>query len=137
MLDGKLRFVTGTVHKGGSGIVVDPLAFAGDGPIVVPDLAPAAGAQTQIGPGAAPADPIADALAETLSLLAEVAHHGLRHLPPTVPGRMAVAAERLATVGLHRVAASVERVSAVLTTDEAVSAWVDAHLRTALAADLS
>jgi hypothetical protein len=50
---------------------------------------------------------------------------------------MAVAAERLATVGLHRVAASVERVGAVLTTDEAVTAWVDAHLRTALAADLS
>ncbi len=136
--DGPVRYVSGAVRRSGGGVVIDPLAFAVDGTIVVPDLAPATAAD--LGPEIAEEpEPLAVALAESRSLLAGVAHTGLLHLPPTYPDRLRAVADRLAKLGLHRVASDVERFAASLGPDPgeaAVRAWVDAYLRTEVTSDM-
>ncbi|WP_182877280.1 hypothetical protein [Microbispora sp. H10670] len=76
---------------------------------------------------------------DTRGLLAEAAHHGLSHLPPTYDDRLVAAARRLTVLGLHRVARAVTAFSAARadTGDEtAERAWVDAYLRLDVALDL-
>ncbi|WP_067505675.1 SWIM zinc finger family protein, partial [Actinoplanes sp. TFC3] len=93
-LEGSVRYVSGSVRRSGGGVVIDPIGFALDGRVVVPDLAPAA--RGVMAPGAAAVqDPIGQALHDALSLLAEVAHRGLQHLPSTMGGRLRGAAGRL------------------------------------------
>ncbi|MFG1606743.1 hypothetical protein [Actinoplanes sp. NPDC049265] len=133
------RFVSGTVRRGGGGILIDPLAFATADGVVVPDLA-AAARGTDPGAGLAPpADPLAQVIDEAVALLAEVAHRGLRHVPSTMGTRLHATAGRLSKLGLRHAAAAVEGLSDLLGPDPgdpAVSAWVDAYLRTSLAAEL-
>lgn len=135
---GKIRFVSGAVHRSAGGVVIDPLAFAADNSLVVPDLAAATASRLAPDSGAAPG-PLAAALAASETLLTEVAHRGLLHLPASYPQRLRDAARTLATVGLHRVAAGMERFAAALGPDPgeaAVQAWVEAYLRVDLALDL-
>ncbi|MET0422980.1 MAG: hypothetical protein ABW046_03850, partial [Actinoplanes sp.] len=136
------RFVAGSVRRGGGGVVIDPIGFAGEmgeSGIVVPDLAPAERAGD---PGDRPgpvADPIGRALDEALGLLAEMAHRGLLHLPPATGTRLRAAADRLTAVGLRRAAADLSTLGGLLGPDPgaaAVEAWVDAYLRVSTASDL-
>jgi hypothetical protein len=138
-LGGDVRFVAGTVRRGGGGVLIDPLAFADADGVVVPDLTPAARAADPDGVVPSRNDPLGQALDETISLLGAVAHQGLLHLPATMPGRLRAAAGHLNAVGLHRAAASVGTLAARLGPDPgvaAVEAWVDAQLRVTIAADL-
>jgi len=141
---GPVRFVSGTVRRGGGGVVIDPLAFAlEDGTLVVPDLAgPATGTAAPAGiaewPGASP-EPFQDALDGALALLAEVPHRGLRHLPPTFGDRLRDAGDALARTGLHRAATALAAFRAAIGPDPgdpAVQAWTDAYLRLSITADL-
>ncbi|MGW4943034.1 GspMb/PilO family protein [Actinoplanes sp. NPDC004185] len=138
-LRGELRYVAGSVRRAGGGVVIDPIGFALDGSVVVPDLAEAArGADPDDVPPLA-TDPIGLALDEAAALLAELAHVGLQHAPATMPGRLRAAAGRLRKAGLRRVAETVEALAGRLGPDPgdaAVAAWVDAHLRVNLAADM-
>lgn len=138
-LRGELRYVAGSVRRGGGGVVIDPIGFTVGGRVVVPDLAePDRGVE----PGSRPllvTDPLAVALEEAAGLLAEIAHHGLRHLPAGMPGRLRATAGRLRAIGLRRVAESAEALAAALGPDPgdpAVSAWTDAYLRVSVAAEL-
>ncbi|MEU4240117.1 hypothetical protein [Actinoplanes sp. NPDC026619] len=138
-LSGEVRFVAGSVRRGGGGVVIDPIGFAtGDG-VLVPDLAPAThGADPRPLPDAT-ADPLGHALDEALTLLAEVTHRGLLHTPPTMGGRLGGAADRLARTGLRRAAEATRALAGRLGPDpgaDAVDAWVEAYLRVCLAAEL-
>ncbi|WP_433724441.1 hypothetical protein ACQP2Y_03260 [Actinoplanes sp. CA-051413] len=138
-LRGELRYVAGSVRRAGGGVVVDPIGFALDGSVVVPDLAEAArGADPDDAPPLA-TDAIGLALDEAAALLAELAHVGLQHAPATMPGRLRLAVGRLRRAGLRQVAETVEALAGRLGPDPgdaAVAAWVDAHLRVNLAADM-
>ncbi|GAA0565371.1 SWIM zinc finger family protein [Paractinoplanes ferrugineus] len=138
-LSGEVRYVAGSVRRAGGGVLIDPIGFAVDAGVVVPDLAAAGGGVDPATPAGAGPDPLGQALDETLSLLSELAHRGLAHTPPTMAGRLTKAAEQLARTGLHRAAEAVRTLAGLLGPDpgdEAVTAWVDAHLRVSLTSEL-
>ncbi len=88
-------------------------------------------------------DPVTEMLVAAVAMarevLAEAAHSGLAHLPPSYPDRLDRARAGLARTGLHRVAAALGELSARLSPDpgrETAEAWADAYLRVGLAADL-
>jgi hypothetical protein len=138
-LSGEVRFVSGTVRRAGGGIRIDPLAFVVGDSVVVPDLAPAARGSDPADRPAPPSDLLSQALDEALSLLSEVAHRGLRHVPATMGTRLRAAGRRLSTLGLRHASAAVEQLASSLgpdPDDRAVTAWADAYLRTCLAGEL-
>ncbi|GAA2382247.1 hypothetical protein [Dactylosporangium salmoneum] len=131
-------FVSGVVRRSGGGIVIEPLAFAGGGEVVVPDLTGEVGGRLESDWGE-DEEPLRAAVHHAIGVLAEVAHRGLRHLTPTFGDRLRAAGERLARVGLHRSGAAVGAFRDVLGTDpgeEAVGRWVDAYLRLMITAEL-
>ncbi|MEU4558260.1 hypothetical protein AB0F72_07715 [Actinoplanes sp. NPDC023936] len=134
------RFVAGSVHRGGGGLVVDPYAIVADGPPIVPDLADPDREADRLGAAEGPgADPLTVAVARTREVLAEAAHLGLAHLPAAYPDRLREARQALARVGLHRLAGALDGLAATLGPDPgeaAVQAWVDAHLRAGATAEL-
>jgi hypothetical protein len=137
---GRVRYVSGTIRRCAGGIVIEPLGFAVDGAVVVPDLAPDDGTAVLPLGDAAQIDPVRRALDEAATLLAEVAHRGLVHLPDTMSERLRGAGRALAVVGLRRVSSAVQVFAGTLGPDPgaaAVQAWVDAYLRVATAAELS
>ncbi len=138
-LRGDLRYVAGSVHRAGGGIVIDPIGFALDGSVVVPDLAAADRGTDPDDAADRPTDALGLALDEAAALLAELAHGGLQHALATMPGRLRAAASRLRKVGLHRVADTMAQLAGRLGPDPgeaAIEAWVDAYLRVNLAADM-
>ncbi|GIJ44162.1 hypothetical protein Val02_10480 [Virgisporangium aliadipatigenens] len=134
---GPLTHVSGTVRRSAGGLLLDPLGVAVGGGIVAPDLAVRAARELVTERDAAGPDRLTAALLSAGSLLADVAHHGLTHLPPSVAERAGRAAEDLAAVGLRRVAAALTAFRQRLGDDEPpVREWVDAHLRVETALDL-
>ncbi|GIM93141.1 hypothetical protein [Paractinoplanes toevensis] len=138
-LSGEVRYVAGSVRRGGGGVIIDPIGFAvGDG-VLVPDLTPAGHGTGPPRPADAATDPLGHALDEALNLLSEVAHRGLRHTPPTMPARLRTAADHLGRTGLHRAADAVRSLAVRLGPDpgdEAANAWVDAYLRVSITSEL-
>ncbi|NUW42552.1 hypothetical protein [Nonomuraea rhodomycinica] len=138
--EGELRHVSGVVGRSAGGVVIEPVGLAAGGRVVVPDLRPAGGSGTLVPAEQERPEPLAAALVDTRALLAEAAHHGTSHLPPTYDDRLAAAARRLTVLGLHRVAGAVTAFAAARTSDrgeEVERAWVDAYLRLEVALDLS
>ncbi|AGL13700.1 hypothetical protein [Actinoplanes sp. N902-109] len=137
-LGGTVRYVAGSVRRTGGGIVIDPIGFAVDGGVVVPDLAPVTPSSFD-GPAPVSRDPLDQALDDALSLLAEVAHRGLLHVPATMGVRLKETGGRLRAVGLRRAADELDVLAGLLGPDPgdaAIEAWVNAHLRVSLAVDL-
>ena len=132
--------ISGTVRRRGGGIVIDPIAFTLEGRVVVPDLAPASGSADPPGEPVGPAlDALDVALDEAATLVAEIAHRGLHHTPPTMPTRLRAAGGALRAVGLHRASDDVTALAALLGPDpgpEAVESWVNAYLRITFAAEV-
>lgn len=138
--EGELRFVSGVVGRTGGGVVIDPVGLAAGGRVVVPDLQPAGGGGPLAVAEDDPHDPLTAALIDTRGLLAEAAHHGLSHLPPTYGARLDTAARRLTGLGLHRIAQSVTAFAAARSQDSdetAEQTWIDAYLRLEVALDLT
>ncbi|WP_182883663.1 SWIM zinc finger family protein [Microbispora sp. H10949] len=137
--EGEPRFVSGVVGRTAGGVVIEPLGLSAGGRVVVPDLRPPGGSGRLAVAEDHRHEPLTAALIDTRGLLAEAAHHGLSHLPPTYDDRLAAAARRLTVLGLHRVARAVTAFAAARadTGDEtAERAWVDAYLRLDVALDL-
>lgn len=136
--NGRVRFVSGIMHRSAGEVVIDPLAVTVDGAMVVPDLAPSVASHLGFDGGDEPSQLVA-VLQESRTLLTTVAHQGLLHLPATYPDRLIGAARELTKVGLRRVASAVHGFAGTLGADpgeEAVQAWVDAYLRVEVALDL-
>jgi hypothetical protein len=137
-LAGAPRFVSGTVRRTRGGIVVTPLAVVTADAIIVPDLYAEPGdlAAAVDAPGAV--DVTTGALDDGLTLLAEVAHRGARHLPPSFPDRLLTAARTLDRVGLRRCGGDLARLAGLLGPDPGaatVDAWCDAQIRLLATAD--
>jgi hypothetical protein len=138
-LEGEPRFVSGVVGRTGGGVVVEPVGLSVGGRVVVPDLLPAGGSGKLMIAESVRHDPLTAALIDARGLLAEVAHHGLAHLPPTYDARLDAAARRLTVLGLHRVARTVTAFAATRSPgsgEAAERAWADAYLRLEVALDL-
>ncbi|MEU0567188.1 hypothetical protein ABZ297_17620 [Nonomuraea sp. NPDC005983] len=138
--EGELRFVSGVVGRTAGGVVIEPVGLAVGGRVVVPDLQPAGGSGRLMVAEDDRYEPLTAALIDTRGLLAEVAHHGLSHLPPTYDDRLAAEAQRLTVLGLQRIAQAVTAFAATRPhdSDEAVEqAWIDAYLRVEAALDLN
>lgn len=138
-LRGPVRYVSGSVRRGGGNVIIDPIGFAVGDAVVVPDLCPADRGTPPGRTAPAATGPLALALDEASSLLAELVHRGLRHAPVTMSGRLREAAARLRGLGLRRAADAVDTVADRIGPDPgeaAVTAWVDAYLRLSVAADL-
>ncbi|BBH63503.1 hypothetical protein ACTI_01880 [Actinoplanes sp. OR16] len=136
---GTPRYVAGAVHRGGRKLVVDPYGILADGPPIVPDLADKDQDAARLVPDVSPGDPLAEAVTQAAAVLAEAAHTGLAHLPGGYPDRLAEARNRLARVGLHRVAVALDSLAAVLGPDPgeaAVTAWADARIRVGMVGEL-
>ncbi|MFC5835542.1 hypothetical protein [Nonomuraea insulae] len=138
--EGELRFVSGVVGRSAGGVVIEPVGLSAGGRVIVPDLQPAGGGGRLMAAGNDRHEPLTAALIGARGLLAEVAHHGSAHLPPTYDARLSAAARRLTVLGLHRVAQAVTAFAATRTQDSdeaAERAWVDAYLRLEVALDLN
>jgi hypothetical protein len=137
-LESEPRFVSGALHRTRGTVVIDPLGIVAGGRVVVPDIAEGAGDAALVLASDGLGDPVEEAIDGALSLLAEVAHRGLEHLPGTFAGRLRDAAQGLSGVGLRRAAGSLDAVAATLGPDPgdaAVRAWVDAQIRLSVTAD--
>ncbi|MBT2211626.1 hypothetical protein [Actinomadura sp. NEAU-AAG7] len=133
------RFVSGAVRRERGGLVVDPFAVLAAGGPVVPDLMPGDGTAVLAAPPAPAPDPLGAVLDTALAACAEIAHRGLRHLPPGLSDRVARAGDDLARAGLHAAAGTLARLAAALTGDDpraAVRAWADACVRLTVTAEL-
>ncbi|WP_371247345.1 hypothetical protein [Nonomuraea sp. AD125B] len=148
--EGEPRFVSGVVGRAGggragggragAGIVIEPIGLAAGDRVIVPDLRPATGGTLTPTWDEEPEPPLTAALTHARALLAEAAHHGLSHLPPTYDTRLDAAAHRLTVLGLHRVAAALTAFASARTTGSAEAAdrtWADAYLRAEIALELS
>ncbi|MFI7107424.1 hypothetical protein ACIBK9_14015 [Nonomuraea sp. NPDC050227] len=138
--EGELRFVSGVAGRTAGGVVIDPIGLAAGGRVVVPDLRPAGGGGRPAAAEDVRHDPLTAVLIDTRGLLAEAAHHGLSHLPPTYDARLGTAARRLTTLGLHRIARAVTAFAAARAQDSGDAAeqtWVDAYLRLEVALELT
>lgn len=138
-LGGAVRYVAGSVRRGGGSIIIDPIGLAVEGVVVVPDLCPTDRGTPPDGPAPVTTDPLTLALDEARSLLAEVVHRGLQHAPVTMSDRLREAAARLRGLGLRRAADATDTFAGRLGPDPgeaAVAAWVDAYLRLSVSAEL-
>ncbi|MEV4373009.1 hypothetical protein AB0J71_38505 [Nonomuraea sp. NPDC049637] len=138
--EGELRFVSGVVGRTAGGVVIDPVGLVAGGRVVVPDLRPAGGGGRLAAAADVRHDPLTAVLIDARGLLAEAAHHGLSHLPPTYDARLGSAARRLTTLGLHRIAQAVTAFAAARSQgpgEAAEQTWVDAYLRLEVALELT
>jgi hypothetical protein len=113
-------------------VVVDPIAVAVGDSVIVPDLAEGIGETALDLAWSMAVDPVAGALNDGLSLLAEVAHRGARFLPSTFPERLTVAAQGLSRCGLRRCGEDLRTLARSLghdPGDAAITAWVNAEIR--------
>lgn len=126
------RYISATVRRGRGGLVLTPVAVVAENRVVVPDLASRDGSQ-DLGDGSPPVpDPLTAAIESAFEVLAEMAHRGARHLPPTYADRLETTARRLDSAGLGRCAADVRELSRMLGPDPgraAFEAWADAAIR--------
>ncbi|MFT7841061.1 hypothetical protein Q5530_33415 [Saccharothrix sp. BKS2] len=121
--------VSGEVRRSRGGLVVDPIAVLTPDGLVVPDLATGT---TAMAPGDAPApDPLTSVVDGALSLCAEAAHRGLRHLPPPLLGRARSAADDLRRLGLTTAGDLV----AAFADEPTPDTWHRAHLRLVVTAE--
>jgi len=130
------RYISGVVRRGRGGLVITPLAVVYGQQIVVPDLAPATGTRNTDNGSTTHADDVGLALDSALRLLAELAHRGGRHLPPTYADRLRERAATLATISLECCGhALADLARACGTEDILINAWIDAQIRLMVAAD--
>lgn len=121
--------VSGEIRRSRGGLVVDPIAVLTPDGLVVPDLATGT---TPLAPGdAPPPDPLTSTVDSALSLCAEAAHRGLRHLPPPLLDRARRAADDLRRTGLTTAGDLV----AAFADDPTPDTWHRAHLRLVVTAE--
>jgi hypothetical protein len=125
--------VSGAIRRAGGGLVIEPYAVRTAGGVVVLDLATATGAVPPAAGHREP-DPLAAAIEQALTFLAEAAHRGLTRLPPTFAARATPIADALTRTGLTRCADAVRAWAA----DQADPVtWLRAEIRLLTAAELA
>ncbi|MDQ7808758.1 hypothetical protein Q5425_33910 [Amycolatopsis sp. A133] len=124
--------LSGALRRTGGELLIDPLAVRTEAGVLVPDLA----ADDRAGPLGPPPppedDPLRTALAAAESVLAEAAHRGLAHAPPTLRTRAGRTADELTAAGLRTTAATMREFAAGWTPET----WTTAQIRVLTAAEL-
>ncbi|MFF5262671.1 hypothetical protein ACFY4C_27385 [Actinomadura viridis] len=136
---GEPLYVSGPVRRSRGTLVVDPVAVMTTGGVVVPDLAPGDGGAALDAYTEPDKDPLSEALSGALSVCADAAHRGLRHLQHGTRTRVARAAGDLRRVGLTATADVLRALDTALGGDDPhrmVEAWADAQIRLITAMDL-
>ncbi|MFL6116134.1 MAG: hypothetical protein ACJ786_32990 [Catenulispora sp.] len=126
------RYLSATIRRGRGGLLLTPIAVVAADRVIVPDLAPGDGTEDLAAATRTIPDPLTEALQTALTLLAEIAHRGAHHLPPTFPTRLEAAARTLHTAGLARSATDLRtliRTLAPAPGRAAFDAWADAAIR--------
>jgi hypothetical protein len=124
--------VSGAIRRARGGLVIEPYAVRTEDGVVVPDLATPTGAVPPA-TGHANPDPLAAAIENAMTLLAEAAHRGLTRLPPTITTRATPIVGALRRTGLTRCAEAVHAWS-VNPADPAT--WLRAEIRLLTADEL-
>lgn len=144
-LEGGATHISGSVHRSGSGVRIDPLGVLTPAGTVVPDLAAGDGSTALAAVARRPSDPLTAALDEAISAMSAVPHSGLRHLNVPARTRIGEAATALSRTGLTRAAtllrAFVEALDdGALPAQEALAArsraWLDAQLHLLVSSEL-
>ncbi|MEU6924896.1 hypothetical protein [Streptomyces sp. NPDC046631] len=144
-LEGGATHISGSLHRSGGGVRIDPLGVLTPAGTVVPDLAAGDGSTALAAVGRRPSDPLTAALDEAMSAMAAVPHSGLRHLGVPARARIDEAATALSRTGLDRAAtllrAFVETLDGGAVSDtEALAArsgaWLDAQLHLLVSSEL-
>ncbi|TWP50797.1 hypothetical protein FKR81_19550 [Lentzea tibetensis] len=122
--------VSGSLRRARGRIVIDPLAVHTESGVVVPDLA---GTSTSpvLEHTTTTTEPISAAVSSALTVLAEAAHRGLHHLPPSLPARLREVAAELHQTGLRTSAGLVN----AFVEEPAPRTWLAAHLRLLVTAE--
>jgi hypothetical protein len=114
-------------------VLASPIAVVAGDSVVVPDLAEGEGATALMPRHGHDGDPPLTVTIEgALGVLAQMAHRGARHLPPSYPDRLQSVARNLARDGLRRCADDVHAVARLLGPDpgpDLIGAWVTAQVR--------
>ncbi|GGV73833.1 hypothetical protein GCM10015535_01570 [Streptomyces gelaticus] len=103
-LEGGATHISGSLHRWGGGVRIDPLAVLTPAGTVLPDLAAGDGSTALAAVGRRPLDPLTAALDEAISAMSAVPHSGLRHLNVPARARIDEAATTLSRTGLSRAA---------------------------------
>ncbi|MFI5770240.1 hypothetical protein ACIA74_17100 [Streptomyces sp. NPDC051658] len=144
-LESGATHISGSLHRSGGGVRIDPLGVLTPAGTVVPDLAPGDGSTTLAAVGRRPSDPLTAALDEAISAMSAVPHSGLRHLNVPARARIDEAATALSRTGLVRAAALLR--AFVATLDDGAGpnegalatrsgAWLDAQLHLLVSSEL-
>ncbi|MET8126984.1 hypothetical protein ABZV67_25660 [Streptomyces sp. NPDC005065] len=131
--------ISGSVHRSGGGIVIDPIAVLTPAGVTVPDLAAGDGSTALAAAGSRSPDPLTAALDEAISALAAAAHSGLSR--PTAPTRSRIdeAATALSRTGLARAAALLQAFLNALdgqAESGRTAAWLEAQLHLLVSSEL-
>ncbi|MFE4958612.1 hypothetical protein ACFRCW_32365 [Streptomyces sp. NPDC056653] len=131
--------ISGSVHRSGGGIVIDPIAVLTPAGVTVPDLAAGDGSTALAAAGSRSPDPLTAALDEAISALAAAAHSGLSR--PTAPTRSRIdeAATALSRTGLARAAALLRAFLNALdgqAESGRTAAWLEAQLHLLVSSEL-
>ncbi|MFB6877513.1 hypothetical protein [Streptomyces sp. NPDC056323] len=144
-LEGGATHISGSLHRSGGGVRIDPLGVLTPAGTVVPDLAAGDGSTALSAVVRRPSDPLAAALEEAISAMSTVPHSGLRHLNVPARARIDEAATALSRTGLTRAATLLRAFVAALDdgarpAEEALAArsgaWLDAQLHLLVSSEL-
>ncbi|WP_326769139.1 hypothetical protein OG978_35460 [Streptomyces sp. NBC_01591] len=137
--------ISGSLHRSGGGVRIDPLGVLTPAGTVVPDLAAGDGSTALAAVVRRPSDPLTTVLDEAISAMSAVPHSGLRHLNVPARARIDEAATALSRTGLTRAAtllrAFVEALDdGTLPNEDALAtrsrAWLDAQLHLLVSSEL-
>ncbi|MFF3784729.1 hypothetical protein [Streptomyces sp. NPDC001933] len=144
-LEGGATHISGSLHRSGGGVRIDPLGVLTPAETVVPDLAAGDGSTALAAVVRRPSDPLTAALEEAISAMSAVPHSGLRHLNVPARARIDEAATALSRTGLTRAATLLRAFVAALDdgarpAEEALAArsgaWLDAQLHLLVSSEL-
>lgn len=124
--------LSGALRRAGRELLIEPLAVRTEAGVLVPDLAADGRIELLGPPPTVDQDPLRSALTAAESVLAEAAHRGLSHAPPTLRTRAEHTAATLAGVGLRAMAAAMTNLATEWTADS----WTAAQIRMLTTAEL-
>ncbi|MRH89691.1 hypothetical protein GFY24_19955 [Nocardia sp. SYP-A9097] len=134
---GLLRYIAGSLHRHHGRLILNPTAVVAGATVHVPCFATATHT-IPAGTATSHRDPLAEAITTALALTSEVAHRGIRHLPPSWFTRAAESTTTLTRLGLRTAATALDDLRRTLTTTSvpaALDRWATTHLRLQLTAD--
>lgn len=140
-LESGATHISGSVHRSGGSVRIDPIAVLTPSGVTVPDLAPGDGSGALRAVVHHSSDPLTAALDEATAALASVAHSGLRALSDPARARLDDAATSLSRAGLARTATLLRAVPRAAGPDgedgpARAEAWLQAQLQVLVSSEL-